>query len=131
MPVVARFAAASHCLLSPAPEERPFADPTYLASLAYLWRISGVRLVKTRDLRFRIDSPRHFENRSKNKLRTEYPGTGWKTVKQGACKSLRGKDGPLIYWAHNPKVAGSNPAPATNLSILRCPPGIGCRYSPP
>ncbi len=59
-----------------------------------------------------------FENRSKNKLRTEHPGTGCKTVKQGACKSLRSKDGPLVCWAHNPKVAGSNPAPATTPFIM-------------
>ena len=35
-------------------------------------------------------------------------------VQQGQRMSLRGKDGPLVCWAHNPKVAGSNPAPATN-----------------
>src|ERR1039457_4745390 len=58
-----------------------------------------------------------FENNSKNKLRTEYPRTGWKTVKQPQRKSLRGKDGPLISLAHNPKVAGSNPAPATTPFI--------------
>src|SRR5208283_4200501 len=57
-----------------------------------------------------------FENNSKNKLRTEYPRTRWKTVKQPQCKSLRGKDGPLISLAHNPKVPGSNPGPATTSS---------------
>src|SRR6266446_7833598 len=28
-----------------------------------------------------------------------------------------GWSSPVARWAHNPKVAGSNPAPATNLSI--------------
>ena len=50
-------------------------------------------------------------------MRTEHPRTPWKTVEYHARKSLRGKDGPLIYWAHNPKVAGSNPAPATNAIL--------------
>jgi hypothetical protein len=27
-----------------------------------------------------------------------------------------GWSSPVARWAHNPKVAGSNPAPATNLS---------------
>src|SRR5688572_8621447 len=30
-----------------------------------------------------------------------------------------GWSSPVARWAHNPKVAGSNPAPATNLSRLR------------
>jgi hypothetical protein len=28
---------------------------------------------------------------------------------------LNGKDGLLLSMSHNPKVAGSNPAPATNI----------------
>ena len=28
-----------------------------------------------------------------------------------------GWSSPVARWAHNPKVAGSNPAPATNLSL--------------
>ena len=28
-----------------------------------------------------------------------------------------GWSSPVARWAHNPKVAGSNPAPATNLEI--------------
>ena len=32
---------------------------------------------------------------------------------QGAAKSLRSKDGLLFFSAHNPKVGGSNPPPAT------------------
>ena len=60
-----------------------------------------------------VNVGRNFENNSKNKLRTDYPKTRWKTVEQLQRKSLRGNDGPLISSAHNPKVAGSNPAPAT------------------
>src|SRR6266576_112828 len=52
-----------------------------------------------------------FGNRSRNKLGTEHPGTAWKTVEQGACKSMRSKDGRLFSAAHNPKVGGSNPPP--------------------
>jgi hypothetical protein len=31
-----------------------------------------------------------------------------------------GWSSPVARWAHNPKVAGSNPAPATNLGISKC-----------
>ena len=30
-----------------------------------------------------------------------------------------GWSSPVARWAHNPKVAGSNPAPATNLREVR------------
>jgi len=37
-----------------------------------------------------------------------------KQVQQQTAKSLRGKDGQMFVPAHNPKVGGSNPPPATN-----------------
>src|SRR5438128_620229 len=38
-----------------------------------------------------------------------------KTDKQGKCKSLKAKHEQPSSQTHNPKVAGSNPAPATNF----------------
>ena len=32
---------------------------------------------------------------------------------------IAGWSSPVARWAHNPKVAGSNPAPATNLTISK------------
>ena len=57
-------------------------------------------------------------NNSGNKLGTEHPGRGSNSVQHGARKSLRGKDGLVDFTAHNPEVAGSNPAPATKISFL-------------
>src|SRR5215467_6264147 len=52
-------------------------------------------------------------NRSWNKCGTKHDRTACKTVDQQESKSLRGKDGRALILAHNPKVGGSNPPPAT------------------
>src|SRR5579872_2523867 len=57
-------------------------------------------------------------NRSGNKRRTEYPKTGYKCINQGARKSLKGKGGHVFVMAHNPKVGGSNPSPATKSHFI-------------
>ena len=90
-------------------------EKSMLVFLPFVPRLSPDERQQLGELNYdheRIVGP-ESENKSKNKLRTEYPKTRWKTVEQPQRKSLRGKDGPLISLAHNPKVAGSNPAPAT------------------
>jgi len=54
-------------------------------------------------------------NNSWNKCGTEQAGTGSNMGDQGIAKSLRSKDGLVFFSAHNRKVEGSNPSPATNL----------------
>ena len=39
----------------------------------------------------------------------------WKSCPAGMFDLGAGWSSPVARWAHNPKVAGSNPAPATNL----------------
>ena len=38
-----------------------------------------------------------------------------KASRRGSLEFGAGWSSPVARWAHNPKVAGSNPAPATNL----------------
>ena len=50
-----------------------------------------------------------------------------KTGYQGMCKLLSGKEGTELSNSHNPKVAGSNPAPATtSLSGLQASEMLAC-----
>ena len=41
-----------------------------------------------------------------------------------------GWSSPVARWAHNPKVAGSNPAPATILATVRWPFHLGYDHYP-
>lgn len=66
---------------------------------------------------------RWFGSRTRNKLGTEHPKTGSNTVEQGACKSIRSRDGGLFCVAHNPKGGDSDPfaqsRPPTSLLQVR------------
>src|SRR5437763_10960717 len=61
----------------------------------------------------RTEWKRRTWNTSWNNCGTEYGKTRCKTVEYPVTKSLKGKDGWMFVSAHNPKVGGSNPPPAT------------------
>jgi hypothetical protein len=63
------------------------------------------------------DFTRKTWSKSWNKRGTEQVGTGSNTGYEGPAKSLRSKDGLSFFSAHNPKVGGSNPPPATNSTV--------------
>ena len=43
------------------------------------------------------------------------PTSGWRSCRQMVRWALAGWSSQVARWAHNPKVAGSNPAPATGV----------------
>jgi hypothetical protein len=47
-------------------------------------------------------------------LGTEHHKTARNSVKQALRKSLKGKDGVILFAAHDPNVVSSNLTPATN-----------------
>jgi hypothetical protein len=68
-----------------------------------------------------LETPMECRHRETDNLPTQMPTLSWMahdwhTSKPCTLNSL--SVSPLLAEAHNLKVAGSNPAPATNLSLL-------------
>ena len=89
---------------------------------------SGSALAFILELRIPNDRRAIARRKTRNKLRnksgTEHPKTASNTVIQAPYKSLKGKDGVIVFVAHNPKVVSSNLTPATISRLVGRRPGL-------
>src|SRR5579864_8346747 len=69
---------------------------------------------------FGSNSPSYCEHRKhREKTRIRRFGARFDGLSRGCYDQSAGWSSLVARWAHNPKVGGSNPHPATNLQIFR------------